>query len=318
MMLSSRDKRLICLLDQNARQPLTELARKMRMSKQGVGQRIKKLRADGIIQSSYAVINTLATGRLWMRVWIKLQMVSPKVEKEIVDFSKNQPTIAWVIPLTGAYDFVLIYWPKTIGEFKPIFDAFLMKFSSYVKEHIVSIIASGHDFSNRMWAPDLEAVESTVQETAPQKLDAKDQKILKILSQDAGWSVPEIGKMTGIDPKTVYYRIKKLEERKIILNYRIKLNYEKLGCTWYKFFLIFANTTQKERARLFTTLKQIPELIYITESVGMADLEFEIVVGSANRMQEILMELRSEFSEMIKDYEMVEIGKPAVIRYFPD
>ena len=71
-------------------------------------------------------------------------------------------------------------------------------------------------------------------------------------------------------------------------------------------------------ARLNTFLRQIPELIYITEPVGIADFEFEVVVGSVNRMQEILMQLRSEFSDMIKDYEMVEIGKPALIRYFPD
>lgn len=318
MELSGRDKRLICLLDQNARRPLAEIAKKMRVSKQSVSQRIKKLRTEGIIQSSYAVINTLATGRLWVRIWIKLQTVSPKIEQEIVEFSKKQPMIAWVIPLTGAYDFVLIYWPKTIGDFKTIFDLFLAKFSPYVKEHSFSIIAIGHDFSHRTWAPDLDSVESIVQETEPQKLDAKDQKILGILAQNADYSVPEIGKMTGIDPKTVYYRIKKLEERNMILNYRIKINYEKIGHAWYKFFLTFANNTPAKKARLFTFLRQIPELIYITEPVGMADFEFEVVVGSVNRMQEILLQLRSGFSDMVKDYEMVEIGRPALIRYFPE
>jgi DNA-binding Lrp family transcriptional regulator len=318
MELSSRDKRLICLLDQNARRPLAEIAKKMRVSKQSVGQRIKKLRAEGAIQSSYAVINTLATGRLWVRIWIKLQTVSPKIEQEIVEFSKKQPMIAWVIPLTGTYDFVLIYWPRTIGEFKPVFDLFLAKFSPYVKEHNVSIIAIGHDFSHRAWAPDLDLVESIVQETETQMLDAKDQKILKILAQNADYGVPEMGKMTGIDPKTVYYRIKKLEARRMILNYRVKINYEKIGYAWYKFFLVFANNTPAKKTRLFAFLRQIPELIYITEPVGIADLEFEIVVGSVNRMQEILMQLRSEFSDMIKDYDMVEIGKPALIRYFPD
>jgi DNA-binding Lrp family transcriptional regulator len=318
MELTSRDKRLICLLDQNARRPLSEIAKRMRVSKQAVGQRIRKLRQEGAIQSSYAVINTISAGRLWIRVWIKLQMVSPKTEGEIIGFAKRQPQIAWVMPLTGAYDLLLIYWSKSIGEFKGIFDTFLASYSSHVKAHEVSIIAIGHDFSHRMWAPDLCVTESVVQEIGPVKIDAKDRKILGVLSENADLSVPQIGERAGIDPKTVYYRIRRLEAQKVILNYHVRINYEKIGYSWYKFFLNFANMSPKKKARLFSYLRQMPELVYITEPVGVADLEFEVVVGSANRMQEILLRLRSEFSDMIKDYEMVEVGKPALIRYFPD
>jgi DNA-binding Lrp family transcriptional regulator len=283
-----------------------------------VGQRIRKLRQEGAIQSSYAVINTISAGRLWIRVWIKLQMVSPKTEEELLEFAKRQPQIAWVIPLTGAYDLLLIYWPRSIGEFKSIFDTFLASYSSHVKAHEVSIIAIGHDFSHRMWAPDLAVTESVVRETEPVKIDEKDRKILNVLAQNADLSVPQIGERTGIDPKTVYYRIRRLEEQQVILNYHIRINYEKIGYSWYKFFLNFANMNPKKKARLFSFLRQLPELVYITEPVGVSDLEFEVVVNSANRMQEILLKLRSEFSDMIKDYDLVEIGKPALIRYFPD
>ncbi len=50
MDLDARDRKLLCLLDQDARRPLSHLSKKLNISKQAVRQRVVKLRAAGIIR----------------------------------------------------------------------------------------------------------------------------------------------------------------------------------------------------------------------------------------------------------------------------
>ncbi|NJE26996.1 Lrp/AsnC family transcriptional regulator [Thermococcus sp. MV5] len=60
-------------------------------------------------------------------------------------------------------------------------------------------------------------------------VDELDRKIISILQKDARLSYREIAKKLGIAVGTVYNRLKKLEEEKVILGFSPKLDYSKLG-----------------------------------------------------------------------------------------
>jgi len=60
-------------------------------------------------------------------------------------------------------------------------------------------------------------------------MDSVDEKIIKILQSDSRLSARAIAKKMNIAPSTVLSRIKKLEERKIIRDYTITLDYANLG-----------------------------------------------------------------------------------------
>ncbi|MHA1868148.1 MAG: Lrp/AsnC family transcriptional regulator [Candidatus Heimdallarchaeum aukensis] len=60
-------------------------------------------------------------------------------------------------------------------------------------------------------------------------MDSVDEKIIKILQSDSRLSARAIAKKMNIAPSTVLSRIKKLEEKKIIRDYTITLDYANLG-----------------------------------------------------------------------------------------
>ncbi|MHA1417129.1 MAG: Lrp/AsnC family transcriptional regulator [Candidatus Heimdallarchaeaceae archaeon] len=60
-------------------------------------------------------------------------------------------------------------------------------------------------------------------------MDSVDEKIIKILQLDSRLSARAIAKKMNIAPSTVLSRIKKLEEKKIIRDYTITLDYANLG-----------------------------------------------------------------------------------------
>ncbi|WP_461863786.1 Lrp/AsnC family transcriptional regulator [Thermococcus sp.] len=60
-------------------------------------------------------------------------------------------------------------------------------------------------------------------------VDDLDRKILSILQRDARLSYREIAKELKVAVGTVYNRLKRMEEKGILLGFTPKLNYEKLG-----------------------------------------------------------------------------------------
>ena len=77
-------------------------------------------------------------------------------------------------------------------------------------------------------------------------LDAKDLAILRILDQDVRASFTEIGRKTRLSKEVVQYRIKKLEEEKIITGYWTFIKY--LQGTVYKVLIKNRNLAgQKEK-----------------------------------------------------------------------
>ncbi len=60
-------------------------------------------------------------------------------------------------------------------------------------------------------------------------VDELDRKILSLLQKDARLSYREVAKELKVAVGTVYNRLKRMEEKGIILGFTPKLNYEKLG-----------------------------------------------------------------------------------------
>lgn len=60
-------------------------------------------------------------------------------------------------------------------------------------------------------------------------LDQTDRKILEMLSENSKKKFFEIAKEIGVSPSTVFNRIKKLEDKEVILNYRAIVDQKSLG-----------------------------------------------------------------------------------------
>ena len=94
-------------------------------------------------------------------------------------------------------------------------------------------------------------------------LDIKDRKILAELDLNARATFQEIGKKVRLSKETSIYRIKKLEERKIILRYSTLVNFAKLGYTGFAVYNRFEKVDDKLKLEIINTLEKIPEIYWI-------------------------------------------------------
>ena len=103
--LDSIDKKIIEILQKNARTPVKDIAAKVFLSSPAVTNRIEKLEKAGIIDSYHAQINYQTLG-YHIRAFINLE-VEPKQKKDFYPYIKSIPNVIECNCVTGDYSMII-------------------------------------------------------------------------------------------------------------------------------------------------------------------------------------------------------------------
>ena len=137
----------------------------------------------------------------------------------------------------------------------------------------------------------------------PVKLDAKDKKILELLSQDARMPVSEISKKSKIQRDSVVYRINRLEKFKVIRFYTAILNPSVLGFPIYSYVHIKLHNLDETIEKQFVAfLIANPQVTYVVKISGEWDYDITIAARDLGNFEEVLKEIRYKFSKIIQNY----------------
>ncbi len=316
--LDTKDKRILLELDRNSRQPISTIAKKVGLSKEVVNYRIKRLIEKGIIKGFHAVIDTSKIGYIIYRLYIKFQNVTPEKEKEITEYFKNHDRVGWVASYEGFYDLAILFWAKDIYEFREIYDKVLSDHGKFFQEHLMSVVISIYHFKHNYLFDSKDYSEAVIggrKDIAD--LDSLDIDILKILAEDGRKTTLEISKKVGASPNTIKYRIKKLLDTKVIVAFNTMIDTSVLGYQHYKVFLELQNMDKQIRTKIIEFLRLNKNTIYVTDAIGIADLEFEMQVRSSIELHNTLRELRAMFPELIRDCKPSLVFKEHRINYLP-
>ncbi|MCX6707577.1 MAG: Lrp/AsnC family transcriptional regulator [Candidatus Woesearchaeota archaeon] len=136
------------------------------------------------------------------------------------------------------------------------------------------------------------------------KLDSKDKKILEQLQRNARQTIAEIAKKTGLPRDVVVYRIKKMEESKVIRAHHTLLNPQKLGYPLYVYVLFSCyNVKPEDETKFINYLKGHRQIIYVAKNSGKYDFTIGVCAKDYMDFDDILREIRQKFADVIKDIE---------------
>ncbi|MFH1133114.1 MAG: Lrp/AsnC family transcriptional regulator, partial [Nanoarchaeota archaeon] len=149
-------------------------------------------------------------------------------------------------------------------------------------------------------------------------LDNVDKMILVGLSKNCRISLVELGKITKLTPNGVKSRIKNLERNKVILGYRVMINYPLLNFLHYRAFLHLENITEDKEKKIIQFLKQQKSVVSVTKTIGYCELEFRAVVKDVHEFYVLMEEIRNHFPDFIKDHESIIYYRfYEALNYFP-
>ena len=301
------DKKILYLLDQNSRQSASEIAKKCRAHKNVVNFRINRLVKSGIIRQFVAMVSPSVLGLTPYKFYFQLQNFTEEHQKEIFEFIKKLPTY-WSAKVIGRWDLIIGVLVKNSAELKEIKNKILdFLGEDIINKNISLLVEAPHFYRNYLIEKQDYSIKYWMKNSKSEKIDELDSKILRIFADNCRTPIIEIAEKTGVTPKTIISRIKDLENKKIIYDYRISLNLDKLGLKFFKCFIALKKSSKDELKRFIQYCANHKNIIHLIECVGEWDLEPEFEIESSEKFQESLIEIRNKFNHIIKTIETIDV-----------
>ncbi len=136
------------------------------------------------------------------------------------------------------------------------------------------------------------------------KLDSKDKKIIEQLQKNCRQTIAEIAKITKLPRDVVVYRIKKLEQNKVIRGHHTFLNPQKLGYPLYVYVMFSCyNLKPEEETKFINYLKSHKQIIYVAKNSGKYDFTIGVCAKDYMNFDDIIRSIRQKFINVIKEIE---------------
>lgn len=309
MELDIKDKKILFELDKNSRITLTDLAKKLKTSKEVIYYRINNLFKNNIILKFHTVPSSYRFGLTAYKVYLRLHDISKAKYDELVNYLLKNEDVFWVGITKGRWDMIFGVWAINIEDFFMMHDKILEKFSKYIQEKELSISRENLQYNRRwLYKDDSPIKEFNFGEKEEKTvLSKEDKKILDELINNSRKKVIDISEKTNISVDMVSYRIKKMEKERIIKGYKCLWNSSKLGFTTCKAFVFFKNITEERKKEFIDYCKNIDNSVNIVITFAAWDLEIMFETKDYESYFEIMDDIKEKFNDVIKFYDSVLI-----------
>ena len=149
----------------------------------------------------------------------------------------------------------------------------------------------------------------------PSELEPTDRKILELLAADGRMSFTDLGKATGLSTSAVHQRVKRLEQRELILGYGATVNHDEIGLPLTAFISIRPiDPSQPDDSP--ERLRDIPEIESCWSVAGEESYLIKVRSHSPAELEELLDSVNSkienyeemQFFAVVKDEWQIENG----------
>jgi len=318
--INELDRKILSLLDSNCRVNTLTIAEHLNISRQTANYRINKLKEAGVIIGNLTIFDTGVLGYSWYRVLIRMLNVSQKQKNDFLEFLSKHPQATWLGEVGGRWDVVVNFACKNPVDFNNLSEALSVKYGSLIKEMDVLVYVDIYDYSRSY----LDSAHSKKKEFFHRmaeddklKLDKLDKLIISSIANNACFDYSKLGKQLEASRNTIKQRVDKLVKKGVILGFRSFINLQKLGYQSNMLFLQINSLDRERETELYYYLRMLPEVSFAVKHIGKWRIGMEIETKESQDFQDLLITLRSNFSDIIADYETFPLIKDHLINYFP-
>ena len=302
------DRKLLCELDTNSRQTLSQLARKLRQGRDRIGYRLDRLIEEKIVKQCTVMINPYRLGFTLFKTYLKVSKHKERYTA-LLSLLKSHPRVYWIADCDGRWDLIFATFAKNPHEFLQIQNAILgacndivLSFTNFTLVNLwvyrKNYLLEGSKESFLVGGPPSEY-----------SLERIEWEMLRLLSRDARMSVAEIARGLDTTEAIVRYRLEQLEQSGVVAGYRVELDLAKLGMLFFKAQLYLQEYGSKEIAALRKFCAAHPNITYFIEQIGDAPAEIELEVDGYEQFTAIIDQVRTAFPRCIRNVETVMIHR---------
>ena len=318
MTLHLKDKKILYCLDQDSRQSLSSIGKKVGLPKTVIAYRINKLIEMGIIKNFYTLIDSSKLGYSKFRFYLTCQYTTPRIKQEIIDYLVKNKTVVVIHLVEGSYDLVVFADVKNIPEFYSFWEHTLDAYGKYFANQIFSLYVQEHiyGYSFLLDEKNVKTKIEMYEGKTNVDIDTLDFQILQAIAPNARMPLTKVAKTLNTTPEVVRYRIKRLIKLGVIRGFKVNIDFSKLGYRLYK-----VNIVLKEHDKIpyiIDYIKNDPHFICVDKTLGYVDLELEFILPNISTLHEIMEKISVKFPEIIKNYTYFSVINSPKLIYIAD
>ncbi|MBT7102489.1 Lrp/AsnC family transcriptional regulator [archaeon] len=314
--LDLKDRKILRELDMNARASYASLGKKVRLSKQVVKYRVDKLESQNIIQGYNALIDISKLGQTIYVVYFKLVQISSSKEKEWIDKIEKHPSVLAVGKNAGQWDMTIAIRCSNNQNLDSVLKEIISNKSENIKEKLITSEIEATYFAMDIIHKEKIKETSTSNNPPIEKIDKEDEQIISLLSHNARMSLLDISEKVKMSPNGVKHKRKNLEKKKIIIGYKTKINYEKLGYLHFRVFLHLGKFTNELYENIKDFLNHRGNVESISRYMGYADVDFRCYSQDIVELYNLISELKDNFLQNIIGVDSMPIFRWENINYY--
>lgn len=303
------DNNILRILMENSRIPLTQLAKKLKISREVATYRLNKLKKEGTLLDFVTEIDLEKMGFVGVAVFVNVKATK---QKEFKEFLAKTDFVSWVAELSGVWSFGFSIIGRNNKELDEKFFRIYTQFKNSIINHRF-ILQRGSSFFYEKYFGALPRL-TAKRKNRDYQLDRKDKTILQELSRNSRIDSVALSTKVSLTAPAVAQRMRHLEASGHILKYSIFVDVSKLGLFQYSIFIINKNIDEKEK--LIHYLQEHQQVSFIAQYVGDPFIEFGLFVDDPYQLRENLQEIEEAFPEnrileiSLFQKEFISVGPP--------
>lgn len=316
--LDRKDRLILFELDNDAVQTYRKIGRKLRISKEVVAYRIRRLEEENFITSYLTISHFPKLGFIHFKLYIKYAHITNEKKAEIIDFLKKQDNLGWLASTEGTFDLMVAIRFRSIFEFESFKDEFFSRFDRHFQRNSFAILTEAETYPRTYFLsrePEKRKVFSFCTDVHKEDIDKTDLKIIKALSENSRLSSSEISNITGLSERVVRYRKKQLEKNGILVGYKLAINYRKLGYVFFKCLIKFQKMSPEKMMEFKNYARSHPNVVHWLKVMGEWDLELELEAPSMEKFYKVANEIRVRFNDVIQTFDAALVSEEHAIKH---
>lgn len=311
-----KDRKLIGLLAENSRMPLTKMCKAVMLSRDAVDYRMKRLAQKGVLLNCVPVVNWRALGFNTFHAFMVVdESYKSKITNLVSDLKKHPNTVS-VLEYSDRWDLEWTLIAKNVVEYDEVtseivhkyYDVILERDSLEVIKHYIALDMPYSFYNGK------KKIFSAYKGAA---IDRKDLEIINVLAKDSRTSTYSIGEKVKLSPDAVTLRMRKMETQGIIRNYTSIFNLSKLGYHLYTFVIQVKELTPVEEKKFESFISNHPYVIRAVKTMGIWDILLYITATTPKMFHTTVKELKDHFSSVMRIYQTWVAYKEHCYNTFP-
>lgn len=296
------DRKILTELDKNCRIASTRLAKIVGKSRQAVEYRINQLVEKGIITGFQAAINPHKIGYRLHKIYLKLKNI-PDEKERLLKYLRGSGIVYWMGECSGTWDLIFAVFARNDYEFFELKNDLISKFNKLIVGEEGQTLVDVKQYPKMYFNEGISEPTMFGGEIVDNELDKIDYEILREVVNNGRISLVDLSGKVNSTVMIVKGRLKKLEEKGIIIQYRIGVDLNKLGLELYKAILRIERYNKEDEKRLLAYISRLPNVQYFIRNFWQIEPEF--VVDSYQEYYKIIEDLKKEFPNVIKTVDSV-------------